>query len=186
MSDFTKHTRDTAPEESRGIMDQVEEKFGFVPNLIGHLAEAPRAAEAYVTLDGLFGDTSLSTPQQEVVRLVVSVENGCHYCVPAHTAGALHADLDREDVDALRDGRDPSDPELAALARFVRALVRNRGDVPDARLRELLDAGYGRDQVIEILVGVAQKTFDTEVDEPLSEFAWSGEAGPAAVAGASD
>jgi len=180
MSEFTRHTRESAPPESREIMDAVEKKFGLVPNLIGHLAEAPKAAKAYVTLDGLFSETSLTPREREVVRITVSVENGCHYCVPAHTAVGLQAGLDEESVSALRDGEDPSDPRLAALSRFVRSLVRNRGQVSDDELQGLLDAGFERSQVIEILVGVAQKTlsnygnalFGTEVDEPFSQFAW--------------
>lgn len=180
MSGFTRHTRDTAPGESREILDAVEEKFGFVPNLIGHLAEAPTAAKAYVTLDGLFSETSLTPEEREVVRITVSVENGCHYCVPAHTAVGMQAGLGEAAVSALRDGRDPADPRLAALSRFVRSLVRDRGQVSDDVLQGLLDAGFERSQVIEILVGVAQKTlsnygnalFGTEVDEPFEQFAW--------------
>lgn len=188
MSDFRKHDRTTAPRESREIMDKVEEKFGFVPNLIAHLADAPKAAEAYVTLDGLFSQTSLTAEEQEVVRLSVSVENGCHYCVPAHTAGALQAGVSDEAVTAIRKGEEPTDDDrLAALSRFVRSLVRKRGQVSENELQALLDAGFGRDQVIEILVGVAQKTlsnyanalFDTEVDEPLARFTWTAEERPA-------
>lgn len=44
MSDFPEHTRETAPAGSVEVMDQVEEKFGFVPNLIAHLADTPAAA----------------------------------------------------------------------------------------------------------------------------------------------
>jgi len=189
VSDFPKHTRETAPAGSVEVLDQVEEKFGFVPNLLGHLADAPAAAKAYTTLDGLFSETSLSAAEQEVVRLSVSVQNECHYCVPAHTAGALQAGLEQDDVNALRNGGTPGDPKLAALSRFVRSLVTERGQVSRDEVQELLDAGYSRTQVIEVLVGVAQKTlsnyanalFETEVDEPLSRFTWTEDERPAAA-----
>jgi len=192
MSEFTKHTIDTAPEASREAMEAVKEKFGFVPNLIAHLADAPSSLKAYVTLDGLVSKTSLTPEEREVVRLSVSVENGCHYCVPAHTAGAFQAGLDEDVVSALRDGREISgNPKLAALSRFVRAVVQERGRVAEEEVEALLDAGFNRSQVLEILVGVTQKTLSnyangilgTEVDEPLKQFAWSGTSAAAASGG---
>ena len=61
MSIFSIHTEQTAPEASRAILEGAKAKYGFLPNLLGGLAESPAALEAYVTLSGIF-DKSSFTP----------------------------------------------------------------------------------------------------------------------------
>ena len=41
MSDFIIHTIESAPEESRPILEKFRGMLGFVPNLFGVMAEAP-------------------------------------------------------------------------------------------------------------------------------------------------
>lgn len=198
MAEFTSHTRDTAPESAKPFFDLTEKQYRFTPNLIRVLAEAPATAEAYLTLSELFGKTSLSSVEQQVVLLAVSFENGCDYCVAAHTAGAKMAHVPDGVVKALRTGADLPDPKLNALARFARRVVRERGWVADDEVDRFLDAGYTRATVFEVLLGVALKTLSnytnhiarTELDSAFQDFAWqrpsepkAAEAIPARIAG---
>ena len=50
------------------------------------------------------------------------------------------------------------DPQLEAVHRFAALVVDNRGWVADADVKALLDAGFTRRQVLDILTGVAMKT----------------------------
>lgn len=43
MSQFPVHTLETSPESSRFVLAGAKSKYGFVPNLIGMLAESPAA-----------------------------------------------------------------------------------------------------------------------------------------------
>lgn len=181
MTEFPRHTNDTAPDGAEEALQQAEDKFGFVPNLIGHLAEAPNAARAYVTLDRLFGESTLTPVEQQVVLLSVAFENRCRYCVAAHTAGARMAEAPEDVIEALRSGRELPDSKLDALSSFTRAVVRDRGWVGEEELSRFLDAGFTRRNVLEVLLGVTQKTLsnytnhlvDTELDPALGQFAWS-------------
>ena len=47
---FVVHTTETAPPASREDLETAEKLFGFVPNLLGVLAAAPIALEAYIIL----------------------------------------------------------------------------------------------------------------------------------------
>ena len=66
MTNFNVHTIDTAPEPSRPHLEGAQKAFGFVPNLIGVLAESPAVAEAYLTLTRIFDKSSLSTTERQV------------------------------------------------------------------------------------------------------------------------
>lgn len=72
-------------------------------------------------------------------------------------------------------GRDetplPSD-RLNALRDFAQRMARERGAVDDAAVQAFLDAGFGRRQVLEVVLGVAQKVMRNYVNH-LPETRWT-------------
>jgi uncharacterized peroxidase-related enzyme len=181
MSQYRVHTAETAPEESKPILDQVQQKYGFTPNLLGVLAEAPAAAKGYAVVAQAFEGSSLSPVEQQVVLLSVSFENECRYCMAAHSTVAGMVDMPEDVLEALRSGtKILSDPKLEALRATTRKLVGKRGWLEDSEVRAFLDAGYTKGQLLEILVGVAQKTISnytnhlakTPVDEQFAGQKW--------------
>ena len=94
MNNLTVHTRDTAPEKSKALLDNSIKAFGSVPSLHGVLAESPEALEAYQLLHKLFVATSFDAEELTVVWQTINVENNCHYCVPAHAAIAKMMKVD--------------------------------------------------------------------------------------------
>lgn len=182
MNTFTPHTLETAPEQARPLLNGAIAKLGFLPNLYAHLAEAPAALEAYFGLSAQFDKTSLSAEERQVVLLAASVENGCEFCVAAHTMMAREmVKVPLETVDALRAAQALPQPRLDALATFTRALVRDRGWASDAASGAFFAAGFTRQQAIEVVLGVAMKTLsnyanhltDTKTNPELSAHAWT-------------
>ena len=151
MSDFPVHSIETAPVAARDRLAAAKAAFGFVPNLLGMLAESPTALEAYLGIGAVFQRSSLSPAEQNVVLLAVSVTNGCHYCVAAHTMIAAGAKVPNVVVEAIRHGQPIDDPKLEAIRRFAEAVVRERGWAEAAQIScntvikptsELGSAGY--------------------------------------------
>ena len=138
---FVVHTTETAPPASREDLETAEKLFGFIPNLLGVLAAAPIALEAYIILTKLLGDASLSPVEQQVVMLAGSHENGCGYCMAAHSTVAGAVGMPALILEALRGGTVLPDKKLEALRSFVIEVVRSRGRVSDERLEEFLAAG---------------------------------------------
>ena len=180
MTSFTIHNSDSAPEDSKPFLDKAQAKFGMVPNLIGLLAEAPAAVEAYQTLGGLFGKTSFSPTERNLIWLTINYENDCTYCMAAHTAIAKTENVDAEVISALRNNTPLADARLEALRTFTSAIVTSRGWVGGPALEAFLGAGYSKQNVFEVLVGVSHKVFsnyanhiaETPLDAPFEKFAW--------------
>lgn len=189
MAEFPVHTRDSAPQAAQPLIDSSVARYGMLPNLHAVLATAPEAYEAYETLGRLFGATSLSAAERHVVWLTINVVNRCHYCVPAHTMLALKDGVPRPVVDALRNGTALPDARLQALSHFTRSLVLARGDVAPAAVDAFLAAGFTERNVLEIVLGIAQKTLSnytnhlakTEVDPPFAAHDWTPPARDAAA-----
>jgi uncharacterized peroxidase-related enzyme len=180
MSHFDLHSVDTAPEASRSLLQASERAYGMIPNLHAVMAEAPAVLEAYQTLDALFNRTTLTPEERTVVWQAINVEHGCHYCVPAHTAIARQMKVADGIIEAVRNSTPLADARLEALRDTTLKLVRQRGRLSAGGVEAFLDAGFDRRQLLEVVLGVAQKTLSnyvnaiagTPLDEPFKRFEW--------------
>ncbi len=171
MTTFPVHSSETAPEASKPILAAVQKKFGFVPNLIRVMAEAPAAAEAYTTVMDIFERASLSDAEKQTVLLSASLANECEYCMAAHTKIAGLKGVSADIIEALRAGTTLPDTKLEALAVLTRSIVETRGWPSEAAKEAFFAAGYGASEYLEVIVGVTVKTLSNYVnhaaDTPL-------------------
>ena len=63
------------------IYDQAEQRAGRVYNILKVMSRSPRALKASMEmyLAVMFGPSDLSRAQRELLAVVVSAENHCHY-----------------------------------------------------------------------------------------------------------
>jgi len=157
---FTIHDETTAPEGSKELLEKAKSQVGFIPNLHAIMAEAPSMLQGYRAINELFLKSSLSKEEKTVVWQAVNVEH----------------DLS----EALRNEAPLGDPKLEALRTFTLAMVRNRGDVDEAGVKTFLDAGFTKRHILEVILGIAQKTMsnytnhlaDTPLDAAFAPLAW--------------
>ena len=150
---------DNAPESAKPILSALTQKFGFLPNLAGVLANSPGALKAYVQLVEAWGATSFTPIEQNLLAVAVSRVNGCGYCAAAHSTLLKKVGADPDLIGALAEGHPLADPKLEALRRFATVMVEKRGQLDHERdVQPFLDAGYSREQILEVLIPVAMKT----------------------------
>ena len=95
MTTFTIHTVESAPAEVKEVLETVQkDNNGYIPNLIGLLANAPTALEAYRTVGAINRRNSLTPVEREVVQITAAVTNGCAFCVAGHTAFSIKTNPD--------------------------------------------------------------------------------------------
>jgi len=159
MSRLTLHTQDTAPEASRPFVDKALANNGFLPNLIGVLANSPQALQTYMTVSGINAETSLTLTEREVVQITAARIHGCDFCIAGHTAIALKkAQLPVETVRALQQGKDTGDAKMDAVRAFSEAVIATRGGVSDDALAAFKSAGYNDQQALEVVLGISLAT----------------------------
>ena len=162
--EFPIHTNETAPEASRMTLEATAQKYGFVPNLIGVLAESPATVQAYVAINTALEQSILTPIEQQVVTITVSVVNGCTNCVGAHSTVAHMVGMSSGILEALRAQQVLPDAKLNALRVFAESLVQHRGWVPDTDAEQFLTAGYSRKHVLDTITIVAFKTLSNYVN----------------------
>ncbi|MFJ3058747.1 carboxymuconolactone decarboxylase family protein [Herbaspirillum sp. NPDC087042] len=159
MSRLTLHTLASAPEASQPFVERAIAANGFLPNLIGVLANAPVALETYLTVAGINARSSLTLAEREVVQITAARIHGCDFCVAGHTAVALKkAGISIDSVRALQHGTPLDDARLEALRRFAGAAIATRGKVVQQDYDAFTSAGYNQAQALEVLLGISLAT----------------------------
>jgi uncharacterized peroxidase-related enzyme len=157
-------------------LSQLKASMGMVPNLFATIANAPVALDGYFALKKSLSRGRLTNRQREILSLAVGQEDGCRYCLSAHTKSSKAAGMNEADVVKARSG-DGDDPFERALASFAKAIVRERGHLSNEELESARKAGIDDGLVIEVIANVTLNTFtnyvnevaDTEIDFPVVE-----------------
>lgn len=154
------------------LLGMVEKKLGRVPNMLGTLAQAPAALEAYLVLSETLGGGQLDAGTREQIALTVGSENDCGYCLAAHTAIGKMVGLNDEQVASAKRA-DATDSKTAAILGFAKALTENRGHVSDAVLSELRAEGVSEGEIAEVVANVSLNIFTNyfnHVADPEIDF----------------
>ncbi|MFU7351742.1 carboxymuconolactone decarboxylase family protein [Pseudomonas paraeruginosa] len=175
-------TLENAPEAARPFLQTALNNSGYIPNLLGVLANAPAALETYLTVSGLNAKASLGLPEREVVQLVAATTHGCDFCVAGHTAVARNkARLPEPVIEALRARGELPDARYEALADFTRAVIASRGAVTDGQFEAFRAAGFDQAQALEVILGVSLATLcnfanvfaRTPLNPELQQYRWT-------------
>lgn len=165
---------ENAPQQSRPLMEAVQKKLGFVPNIYKSLANAPAVLEGFLGFGQALGQGTLPAKLREQIALTIAGANTCDYCASAHTAIGKKLGLDDAELTAnLR--ADSSDPKTKAALTFARAINDREGFVTDEQLRAVREAGYDDQQIVEIFAETLKNVFtnyfnhlaETEIDFPV-------------------
>ena len=76
------------PPEIRAIFARCLDKIGFVPNVLRSYTLRPRKFELFRRYNNelMLGESGLSALEREMIAVVVSCVNHCHYCLVEHGA----------------------------------------------------------------------------------------------------
>ncbi|MGC7560514.1 carboxymuconolactone decarboxylase family protein [Pasteurella sp. PK-2025] len=181
MTTFTIHNIDSAPEAAKTALTAVQNANGFIPNLIGVLANAPTALETYRTVGGINERNSLTAEEREVVQITAAVVNGCGFCVAGHTKIALkRLKMDEQLVREIRATAGiTSSSKLDTLARFTLAVILQKAKLTTEQLNAFFAAGYTQQNALDVILGVSLATLcnyanniaNTPINPELQEFA---------------
>jgi len=175
------HTIEDAPEAIKPDLQQLEKAFGVVPNIFAGLAASPAAAKSYLAIAANMKELGVLNPiEQQVVYIAVSAQNGCDYCVAAHSTGAGMVKMPADVLAALRAQKPLPNAKLETLRTFSLSMLDQRGYMSDEDLAAFTKAGYGQGHMLEVITIMAHKTMSnyfnhvakTPLDEMFKPLEW--------------
>ena len=166
----------TASGKTKDLFGAIEKRVGRVPNMIRTMGHSPSVLEAYLHFNEAFEQTKTNAALRSLISAAVSSANGCQYTLATAFAFGRKEGLTDDELAKATEG-EAYDPKTAATLRFVLNLVRNRGSVSGAEVKGLQDAGWGDQEIVEIVALVALNIFrnyfnlvaGTELDFPAGK-----------------
>jgi alkylhydroperoxidase family enzyme len=182
MPTYQIHTIASVPEKSKPALEQLQQAFGFIPNLAAVISNSPKLVTALVAVFQQVHSSSLTEPEIQIVLLTDAVANSSAYAVAFHTALALKQGVSSEETDAIRARLVPKDRRFGALSTLAKTLIEKRGHLSEQELDAYLAAGFTKEQILEVIAVVAASTITnyggTIANPPLEDqfqpFAWRG------------
>jgi alkylhydroperoxidase family enzyme len=139
------------------LQRQIEAELGFgvVPNIFAYAQSAPDVqAGLWLAFRHIVMRGQLPRTLKEIMGVIVSQEHGSPYAAQVHLHALMLQGVERAIVDALADGRLPTElpPKSARLLSFARDAARRPQD-PTTR-EQLVDAGFSPAEIAEAVAVV--------------------------------
>jgi uncharacterized peroxidase-related enzyme len=131
------------------------ERDGRVVELLKAQSQRPACLEAFAALSRacLFGDGSLPVVERELIALVVSCLNGCHYSVELHGREAMRLCRDESLVREVRDDwrRARLSPRTRAVLAYAEKLTGSPARMAAADVVTLRAHGLDEGEILDVV-----------------------------------
>ncbi len=154
------------PAASRSLLAQIQQAFGATPNMFKAVANSPAALQSMWSAFGALGQGTLGAKLGEQIAVAIANRNRCEYCLAAHTVLGQNAGASAAEMSAAQAGHADDARTTAALA-FALKVVEQRAQIADADIASLREAGFGDEQIVEIMAHVALNLFTNYVNLAL-------------------
>jgi uncharacterized peroxidase-related enzyme len=160
-----------APAAAKELFDRSQEKLGFVANVLRVYALRPRHLELWNAFydDLMRGESGLSKAQREMIAVVVSTANRCHYCMVSHAAYLRKLTGNPALVEQLRTNYRYADlePRERAMLDFAVKLTERSSSCTEADVEALREAGWSDEDVMDITEVAAMFNFTNRLASGL-------------------
>jgi uncharacterized peroxidase-related enzyme len=143
-----------ALKERGEIIQEIERAFGKVPNLFKTYAHHPPLLEAnWRKVKALMMEGNLRRKVKETIALLVSKDNGCAYCVSAHSAALKSIGVSDEEIGKIEEDMEKADlsPKEKALIGFVRRANLSPLKISEDEFQAVRQAGASEAEIVEAL-----------------------------------
>lgn len=160
-----------APGDVRALWAKPLEKLGFIPNVLRVFALRPRHLVAWWNYyDELMrGDSGLTKAQREMIAVVVSATNRCHYCVVSHSAALRKLTEDPVLVDELATNHKYAnvDERERTMLDYAVKLTTASETCTEDDVERLREAGWTDEDVLDIAQVTAMFNFTNRLASGL-------------------
>ena len=151
-------------DQVENYLNIVNEKIGFIPNVLAAFAKFPKQFEGFTKLYNslMLGESGLTKLEREMIAVTVSSENHCFYCLVAHGSAVREISNDPQLGERIAANfRSAELPEKQLeLLNFTKKLTRDPSEISESDRIKLREVGYTDRDIWDIsaIVGLFNMT----------------------------
>jgi uncharacterized peroxidase-related enzyme len=142
------------PDQVRELWAKPLEKLGFAPNVFRAHSLRPRHLLLWNDLyeELMRGESGLTKAQREMIAVVVSTLNRCHYCIVAHSAALRKLTRDPVLAEQLQTNHAYArvDPKERAMLDFAVKLTKESHRCVESDVDALRKEGWSDEEIMDI------------------------------------
>ena len=162
---------DDVPAEVKELWEKPLERLGFVPNVLRVFALRPEHLLRWWSYydDLMRGESGLTKAQREMIAVVVSAANRCHYCIVSHSAALRQLTEDPVLPDQLATSYKyaPLDEKERAMLNFAVKLTEQSDRCTEDDVEALRQAGWSDEEIMDIAQVAAMFNFTNRLASAL-------------------
>ena len=138
---------------------------GKLPDVYLQFANSEPALRAYLHMEASVRDGSLSSAEAEALKLWVSEQTGCDFCLSVHSVKAQQAGLAAPlQLDIRKHGQitgsskaesDLNCDRINTMLRMAQALFKSRGSIPQNELDEARESGLSDENLVDLTMAIS-------------------------------
>ena len=128
---------------------------GRLADVYLQFANSEPALRAYLHMELALKQGSLSTREIEAIKLWVSQQTGCEYCLSVHAFKGRAAGLDADLQQSLRKGHEVGETRIDCLLKLARTLMTVPGKLSDDLLVEARSVGLSDENLVDLTMAMA-------------------------------
>ena len=133
-------------DQVENYLNIVNEKVGFIPNVLAAFAKFPKQFEGFTKLYNslMLGESGLTKLEREMIAVTVSSENHCFYCLVVHGSAVRELSNDPQLGERIAANfRSAELPEKQLeLLNFTKKLTRDPSEISESDRIKLREVGY--------------------------------------------
>ncbi len=128
---------------------------GSISDVYLQFANSEPALRAYLHMEASLREGSLSDTELEAVKLWVSEQTGCEFCLSVHSMKARHAGLSQSQQLKVRSGAPLGEARIDALLAIARTIFKTPGSVPQDMLEEARAVGLTDENLVDLTMAIS-------------------------------
>lgn len=153
----TRHETDLQPETLDALAPV--RVNGKLAEVYLQFAGSENALRAYLQMEQSVQAGSLTDREIEAIKLWVSQQTGCDYCLSVHSFKARKAGLDDSAQRAIRQGVAMGDDRVDCLLKLASVLFTQPGKLDDDLLAEARNTGLTDENLIDLTLAISTIVF---------------------------
>ncbi len=156
MSDARLRTRSESDLEAETLAALAPVRMnGKLSDVYLQFANSEPAIRAYLAMERSLAEGSLPAKELECIKLLVSQQTRCDFCLAVHTMKAGALGIDTEQQLQVRRGEPTGDARLDAILAIVLAFFHRPGPIDESQLQAARDNGVSDQQLVDITMAVS-------------------------------
>jgi uncharacterized peroxidase-related enzyme len=162
---------DDVADEVKELWETPLERLGFVPNVMRTFSLRPELLLRWWSYydELLRGESGLTKAEREMIAVVVSTANRCHYCIVSHSAALRKLTEDPVLVDTLATNYKYAalEPRERAMLDYAVKLTTASSECTEEDVERLREVGWSDDDVFDIAQVAAMFNFTNRLASGL-------------------